>query len=89
MLAAILASNGSTASANSSQVVGGFTRLSQSFNVSRRQLAADVSMEALKELVMSSSPKQSPMFSHSLASGTSILKALDKSQAEVSLLAAI
>ena len=67
--------NGSTASASCFQVGGVSTQLSHSFNVSLRQLGA-VLAEALTESSKLTSPKQSPTFSHSLASGSSSLKAI-------------
>ena len=76
IFAAFSLSNGSTASASSFQVGGGSARLSHSFSVSLRQLGA-VLAEALTDSSKLSSPKHSPMFSHSLASGSNSLKALE------------
>ena len=77
ILAAMSPLNGSTASASSFQVGGGSTRFSHSFNISLRQLGGVLAV-ALTESSKLSSPKHSPIFSHSLANGSSSLKAFDK-----------
>ena len=73
----MLGSNGSTAFASSSLVGGGSTRLSHNFNVSLKRLAS-VLVEAFIESSKLSSPKHNPMFSHSLANGSNILKIVDR-----------
>ena len=65
--------NGTTASASSFQVGGGSTWLNHSFSVSFKLLGA-VLAEALTESSKSIS-QQNPMLSHSLANGSSSMKA--------------